>query len=344
MSEQQQHPEASFSGRGVSNYNVDRPSNAFTTSTTQFDDILIEKNIISMEQAMMAKGASYEQAQQLVLSSTNHKHNNHHHFSSSSSPKSFQQSNNDNGSSDNDDDEEEEEEDEWFEQYRAKRLQEFEKKELQTKPKKKIFGDVVWISRPDWNREVNEASMDGTWVLILLTTTQNHNVGGEQEIICRLIQEQLYPKLAILYPTIKFVCIPSHHAISNWPSKNLPTIFCYQNGSLSHQLIGIPQIFSFPKSDNIVISQSSIEQTLFTLGIIDSYSKQSYFNNNTTTTTTTNDDDDDDEEDFHIKTQKLHTAKASSKQYYFYQSTTENNENDSLPSKSIYYSSNYNEK
>ena len=324
--------EASFSGRGVTNYNVDRPSNAFTTSTTQFDDILMEKNIISMEQAMMAKGASYEQAQQLVSSSKQSFQPSNHHNNTTTT----YNNKNDNNNNDDDDSGSDCEEDEWMEQYRAKRLQELQtNQQQQQKQKQKIFGDVIWISRPDWNREVNEASMDGTWVLILLTTTttttQNHE---ETTMICRLIQEQLYPKLATVYPTIKFVSIPSHHAIPNWPSKNLPTIFCYQNGSLSHQLIGIPQIFSSSSNNNkIIISQSSMEQTLLTLRIIDSPSKQSHCNNY---------NHDDDEISNHHPTQKLHSAKTSSKQYYYYQSTTENNnENDSIPSKSIYYTSNH---
>ena len=51
-------------GRGITNYSTN-PSHSFTTQTTEFDDALLKRKIITFEQAMMAKGASFEEAKLL---------------------------------------------------------------------------------------------------------------------------------------------------------------------------------------------------------------------------------------------------------------------------------------
>ena len=53
-------------GRGVTNYAPETPSYAFSTATTEFDDALISKGIVSFEQAMIAKGASPREARRLA--------------------------------------------------------------------------------------------------------------------------------------------------------------------------------------------------------------------------------------------------------------------------------------
>ena len=58
-----------LSGGGGGNkisYSLDRPEYEYTTSTTQFDEELMKRDIITFEQAMMAKGASAEEAQRLA--------------------------------------------------------------------------------------------------------------------------------------------------------------------------------------------------------------------------------------------------------------------------------------
>jgi hypothetical protein len=53
-------------GRGVTNFSGDKPSYALSTQTTEFDDQLIQRGIVSREQVMMAKGASPEEAVRLA--------------------------------------------------------------------------------------------------------------------------------------------------------------------------------------------------------------------------------------------------------------------------------------
>ena len=53
-------------GRGVTNFSADKPSHTITTATTEFDDALISRGIVTTEQVMLAKGASPEEAQRLA--------------------------------------------------------------------------------------------------------------------------------------------------------------------------------------------------------------------------------------------------------------------------------------
>ena len=55
--------------------------------------------------------------------------------------------------------------------------------------------------------------------------------------ICSLISDHLR-SLALKYPQTKFVKSISTVCIPNYPDKNLPTIFIYNNGELKHSLIG----------------------------------------------------------------------------------------------------------
>jgi hypothetical protein len=52
-------------GRGVTNYSTDKPSYGFSTATTEFDDALISRGIVTFEQAMLAKGATPTEALRL---------------------------------------------------------------------------------------------------------------------------------------------------------------------------------------------------------------------------------------------------------------------------------------
>ena len=52
-------------GRGVTNYSTDKPSYRFSTATTEFDDALMSRGVVTFEQAMIAKGASPQEARRL---------------------------------------------------------------------------------------------------------------------------------------------------------------------------------------------------------------------------------------------------------------------------------------
>lgn len=114
-----------------------------------------------------------------------------------------------------------------FEAYRKQRLQ-----EIRAAQKNAIFGDVREISRDEYVTEVNQAG-EGIWVVLLVY---------KQSIpLCKLIEQYFYD-LARKFPAAKFLKSISSVCIPNYPDKNLPTVFVYQNGELKKQFVG-PLVF-----------------------------------------------------------------------------------------------------
>ncbi len=204
-------------GRGVTNYSMDKPSYGFSTATTEFDDALMARGIVTFEQAMIAKGASPEEARRLADMK----------FNSAEEEQEDQQSNHNNHDEASDDDDEE-----FIRSYRQQRIKDLQKDKNTIK-----YGDVMHISRSDWNREVNEASRDGTWVIVNLTR-HTSSLSARHDELCDLVEETIR-ELAMKFEQVKFVFISSTSAIENWPAENLPTLFCYRYGKMQHQLIGI---------------------------------------------------------------------------------------------------------
>ena len=229
-------------GRGVTNYSIDKPSHSYTTQTSQFDDALLARNIISFEQAMMAKGATPEEARRLsalksqqyqaasasqdnttCCNSTMDNHEEHHH--------------------DNDNDA-------AIEEYRSKRLIQLQ------------HGNVIPISRTEWSEQVNTASYS-QWVVILLTSTSSApNLNPYHKDQCLKIEQDIVPSLAGKFSEVKWVSIPSKSAIENWPDENLPTIFCYRRGELQCQLAGL--------GDFGEIHVDNLEYKLGKMGVLES--------------------------------------------------------------------------
>ena len=199
----------------MTNYATDKPAFAFSTSTTEFDDALIERDIVTLEQAFMAKGASAEEAQRLAALKRNEQD------AVGNDGVQFEKNKNNTESDDGSESDKEDDDDEFLEQYRRQRLEQLKKKA------KGSFGEVIPISRSDWTREVNDAS-NKSWVVVTLTS---HDVERTWCI------EEAVNKLATNFPSIKFFTIPSNAAIADWPSDNLPTVFLYRNGNLQKELI-----------------------------------------------------------------------------------------------------------
>ena len=208
-------------GQGVTNYSLDKPSYAFTAATTEFDDALMKRGIVTHEQAIFAKGASSEEAKRLVAEAKQaslERINNNNAVNTEEADES---------DSDFDDDD-----DEFLQKYRQQRLAEMKQEHGNTdetsKQKSAVFGDVVTIQRPEWTHHVNEASRDATVVVVL--TSSNVELTGSTEAAVST--------LAPLCRSIKFVTIPSNSAIANFPDANLPCAFVYQNGTMVHELSG----------------------------------------------------------------------------------------------------------
>lgn len=136
------------------------------------------------------------------------------------------------------------------------------------------FGRVYPISRPDYTREVTDASKanpdgdadddaeeeddgrfetgagSGTLDQSISTTIKKQHKGTgvvcflykDSVEECRLLSGYL-DRLAEKYPATKFVSIIGDQCIPNYPDKNLPTMLIYRNGELHRQIIGLrPEI------------------------------------------------------------------------------------------------------
>ena len=199
-------------GRGVTNYSVDKPSYAFSGATTEFDDALIQRGIVTKEQALAAKGMSMELAQRLA---------------NPTSPEATQSSTEQQGSDDDDTDDN----DEFLAQYRAKRFAQLEQEHAhKTRARQYQYGEPIVIDRTEWKRHVNDDS-NHVWVVVCLTSSDTERTG---------CLEQAVRELAANYTTTKFVMIAAHSAIAHWPVENLPSLFLYRHGTMQHELVRLP--------------------------------------------------------------------------------------------------------
>lgn len=256
-----------MNGRGVINYSAGKSSHGFDCTTTEFDDALMSRGIISFEQAMLAKGASSEEALRLCKLK---KEQDAAQNGTSINPlhEKPSQLEADNGKVDDSSTassvEEGDEDDNFLHRYRAMRLE-----ELKSSNKTAKYGEIIPISRADWKFEVNDASEDGTWVVILLTAQNaSPSLIPLHSDICQLVESTLLPKIAQDHPNVKFVSIPSKSAIPDFPEENLPALFCYQYGTMQHQLIGLEEV-GYCRTDGVITSDR-IEQKLVSIGVFPS--------------------------------------------------------------------------
>lgn len=133
------------------------------------------------------------------------------------------------------------------------------------------FGRVYPISRPDYTREVTEASKEDPEADAAADEQEEEDdgryetgagsVGDEKAskkerkgtgVVCFLYKDSIeesrllsgyLDRLAAKYPATKFVSIIGDQCIPNYPDKNLPTLLIYRNGNLHRQIIGLrPEI------------------------------------------------------------------------------------------------------
>jgi hypothetical protein len=208
-------------GQGVTNYETGKSAYGYSARTTEFDDALIQRGIITHEQAIFSKGASSEEAGRLARLKN----------SATNVPESVDDNGNEHGNEKADGDDEDDddyllEDDEFLDRYRQQRLEELQE-ESKPKGENVEFGQVVLISRDEWNRHVNEDSMKH-WVVVCLTSSDTERTGRVEQAVRQLAGD---------YRMTKFILIPSRSAIPNWPDSNLPSIFLYRHGKMQSELL-----------------------------------------------------------------------------------------------------------
>lgn len=154
------------------------------------------------------------------------------------------------------------EEEKLLEKIRRQRMS-----QLRSETKKARFGRVYPISRPDYTREVTEASKidpdSNQQQQQEEEDEQDGKTGGAENnkdkqrqggtgVVCFLYKDGIetcrllagyLDTLAAKYPATKFVSIVGDQCIPNYPDRNLPTLLIYRNGELHRQIVGLrPEI------------------------------------------------------------------------------------------------------
>ncbi|KAL9603559.1 MAG: hypothetical protein Q9219_001062 [cf. Caloplaca sp. 3 TL-2023] len=124
---------------------------------------------------------------------------------------------------------EDDEDAEFLERYRKQRMD-----ELSRISQTSIFNQVYPLQKPDYPRDVTEASRKA-FVLVHLTSSLGINVES------RLLTE-LWRDLARKFGDIKFCEMRGDMCIEGYPDRNTPTILVYRDGDIRRQIITLKEL------------------------------------------------------------------------------------------------------
>jgi hypothetical protein len=141
------------------------------------------------------------------------------------------------------------EDENFLELYRQQRVQ-----ELASLAKKALHGTVYPISKPDYSREVTDASVNGP-VLVNLTSGLGTNVESR-------VLTELWRKAAAEYGEVKFCEIRGDMAIEGYPDRNCPTILVYDKGDITKQVVTLMTL------GGVRIGMQEIDRLLIEVGAI----------------------------------------------------------------------------
>lgn len=136
-----------------------------------------------------------------------------------------------------------------MEKYRQQRVQ-----ELAHLAKKALHGTVYPISKPDYSREVTDASVNGP-VLVNLTSGLGTNVESR-------VLSELWRKAAAEYGEVKFCEIRGDMAIEGYPDRNCPTILVYHKGDITKQVVTLMTL------GGVRIGMQEIDRLLIEVGAV----------------------------------------------------------------------------
>jgi hypothetical protein len=142
------------------------------------------------------------------------------------------------------------EDENFLEKYRQQRVQ-----ELASLTKKAVHGTVYPLSKPDYSREVTDASVNGP-VLVNLTSGLGTNVESR-------VLTELWRKAAAEYGEVKFCEIRGDMAIEGYPDRNCPTILVYHNKDIVKQVVTLMTLggvrIGMPEIDRLLIEVGAIK-------------------------------------------------------------------------------------
>ena len=106
--------------------------------------------------------------------------------------------------------------------YREARVAEMKSRAVSAR-----FGGVYELARVDFVREVNDASADGTWVVIHL----HQDYIEDSNLLARAFAD-----LARAHPAVKCMVSKADACVERFPDKNVPTLLLYRHGELQGQM------------------------------------------------------------------------------------------------------------
>jgi hypothetical protein len=106
--------------------------------------------------------------------------------------------------------------------------------ELSNLQKTSIFNQVYPLQKPDYARDVTEASKS-SFVLVHLTSSLGNNTES-------LLLTNLWRQLARKFEDVKFCEIRGDMCIEGYPDKNCPTILVYHNEDIVKQVVTLKEL------------------------------------------------------------------------------------------------------
>ena len=146
---------------------------------------------------------------------------------------------------------EDEEDEEMLARYREIRRQEIIRRQ------RSRHGTVYPISKPDYEREVTEASATEP-VFVHLAASTASNVESS-------LLSNIWRDAAREYPELKFCQIRADQAIENYPDRNCPTILVYKAGEIAKQVVTLRTLggtsTSLRQIDDLIVDVGALADT-----------------------------------------------------------------------------------
>lgn len=106
--------------------------------------------------------------------------------------------------------------------------------ELSTISAASVYNEVYHLQKPDYSREVTEASKQ-CFVFVLLTSSQGTNT--ESRVLI-----EIWRQLATKFGDVKFCQIRAELCIEGYPDRNTPTILVYKDGDIRRQIVTLREL------------------------------------------------------------------------------------------------------
>lgn len=97
-----------------------------------------------------------------------------------------------------------------------------------------IFNQVYQLQKPDYSKDVTEASHKA-FVFVHLTSSLGTNVESG-------VLTELWRDMARKFGDIKFCEIKADMCIENYPERNTPTILIYKDGDIKRQMVTLGEL------------------------------------------------------------------------------------------------------